>query len=454
MEMRRLPAESVQCCVTSPPYWGLRDYKTPPGEWPAMSYLPMTGAGKITVPAWTGCFGQEPTVEMYVAHTVLIVREVRRVLKADGTVWWNLGDSYAGGGNGGGGSFANDGPRMLRMTGTNKNVPGRKGDRGVVGGLKAKDLGMIPARVALALQADGWYLRQDIIWAKRNCMPESVTDRCTRSHEHIFMLAKSPRYFYDAEAIKEPCIYDVDGTGTQARRARARESLKSHPNGERAGMRALPSGERLAAVTDAPLHGNGGFKDSRKMNGKHAGAKEFDGGAGARPMGDGLMLEAQRTSDGSESGAALRQRLPRSGAGSSGAIPAGKQRGHSRREAAGPFPPARGVQRPLGRDGEIRAVLGHAQQARCVDDCPGDLSGGALCHLPARPDQAVHPGGESRGRYGAGPVRRQRHDGSGGAGTGPQGHPHRVEPRVHPFDPETHPYHAGAGLGINLSTLN
>ena len=106
-----------------------------------------------------------------------------------------------------------------------------------VDGLPSKNLIGIPWRVALALQADGWYLRSDIIWAKRNCMPESVTDRPTRSHEYIFLLTKSPKYYYDAEAIKEPCIYDVDGTGTAARKARQKDDAKSLPTIERAGIR-------------------------------------------------------------------------------------------------------------------------------------------------------------------------------------------------------------------------
>jgi DNA modification methylase len=175
-----LESESVQCCVTSPPYWGLRDY----GH-----------ADQI---------GQEPTPDAYVQTMVRVFAEVRRVLKEDGTCWLNLGDSYASawsvaGGNGrpvGAGSLEN-GNRAAR--------PNR-----LVGGLKEKDLIGIPWRVALALQADGWYLRSDIIWAKKNCMPESVTDRPTRSHEYIFLLTKSPRYFYDADAIKEPCIYPED----------------------------------------------------------------------------------------------------------------------------------------------------------------------------------------------------------------------------------------------------
>jgi DNA modification methylase len=173
--MREMPDESVQCCVTSPPYFGLRDYGHP------------------------GQIGQEETPESFVAAMVDVFREVRRVLKADGTCWLNLGDSYNAAGRTG------HGTRIGCKQGTNR-ASATKADncRPSVADLKPKDLIGIPWRVAFALQADGWYLRQDIIWAKPNPMPESVTDRCTKSHEYIFLLSKSEQYFYDHEAIKEP----------------------------------------------------------------------------------------------------------------------------------------------------------------------------------------------------------------------------------------------------------
>jgi len=214
----KLPDGSVQCCVTSPPYWGLRDYGV------------------------DGQLGLESTPEEYVSNMVQVFREVRRVMKDDGTLWLNIGDSYASGGRG---SYNSRTPKQE----TNKGslLPPKKAPSG----LKPKDLVGIPWMLAFALRADGWYLRQDIIWAKKNCMPESVTDRCTRSHEYIFMLSKSPKYYYDHEAIMEPAIYDVNGTGTAARKARATEGMKSHPEGKRNGIRA-------------------GFKDSMKFNGKHS----------------------------------------------------------------------------------------------------------------------------------------------------------------------------------------
>jgi len=182
---------SVQCCVTSPPYWGLRDY----------------GAD--------GQIGLEQTPDAYVSEMVGVFREVRRVLADDGVLWLNLGDSYVGG-KGQSGSMGGDYQASRNDAGVSLNMAhqtlgGHKqtkptDDRAMMrkSGLKPKDLVGIPWRVAFALQADGWYLRQDIIWAKPNPMPESVTDRCTKAHEYLFMLTKSARYYFDNVAIKEP----------------------------------------------------------------------------------------------------------------------------------------------------------------------------------------------------------------------------------------------------------
>jgi DNA modification methylase len=164
---------SVQTCVTSPPYWGLRDY----------------GNGDQ--------IGLEQNPDQYVKQMVEVFREVKRVLSDDGTLWLNLGDSYSGYGKGPAGNLgAKNNERHLE----------HKHSAIVPEGLKPKDLVGIPWRVAFALQADGWFLRQDIIWAKPNPMPESVTDRCTKSHEYIFLLSKSAKYYYDNEAIKEPTL--------------------------------------------------------------------------------------------------------------------------------------------------------------------------------------------------------------------------------------------------------
>jgi DNA modification methylase len=182
-----LPDKSINCCVTSPPYFGLRDYGV------------------------EGQIGLEQTPDAFVAEMVAVFREVRRVLRDDGTLWLNLGDSYAGSGKGGnpeeGKQATNRGSQsvgVLYGTGkTAREAAVTNVTRKTFDGIKAKDLIGIPWRVAFALQADGWYLRQDIIWSKPNPMPESVQDRCTKAHEYIFMLSKSARYFYDADAIKE-----------------------------------------------------------------------------------------------------------------------------------------------------------------------------------------------------------------------------------------------------------
>lgn len=185
--MTELADDSVHCCVTSPPYWGLRDYGV------------------------DGQIGLEETPGAYVDRIVAVFREVRRVLRQDGTVWLNLGDSYAGSwgaqsrpnGDDVGSTLSRGSMLSARQiaahphgthTGSLKNTPG----------LKPKDLVGIPWRVALALQADGWWLRSDIIWAKPNPMPSSVTDRPTTSHEYVFLLSKSSRYYYDGDAIAEP----------------------------------------------------------------------------------------------------------------------------------------------------------------------------------------------------------------------------------------------------------
>ena len=179
-----LPDESVHCCVTSPPYWGLRDYGV---------------AGQL---------GLERTPEDYVSAMVAVFREVRRMLRQDGTCWVNLGDAYAHNGACGGGSPVDNatdarGPRPTRFRDGDRKIQEAMRYR-VPPGLKPKDLVGIPWRVAFALQADGWWLRQDIIWHKPNPMPESVTDRCTKAHEYLFLLSKSARYWYDGEAIAEP----------------------------------------------------------------------------------------------------------------------------------------------------------------------------------------------------------------------------------------------------------
>ena len=226
--LKEIPDESIDCVVTSPPYWGLRDYGT--AEWEggdencehieqkclASDKKKLSGGRgdktrqTISMQYKNKCkkcgairkdsqLGLEETPEEFVANLVKVFSEVKRVLKKEGSVWLNLGDSYA----------------MSSMRGKNSEFKGaiNQSKQGIVGidkkipiGLKPKDLVGIPWRVAFALQADGWYLRQDIIWHKPNPMPESVQDRCTKAHEYIFLLTKSPKYFYDAGAIKEKAV--------------------------------------------------------------------------------------------------------------------------------------------------------------------------------------------------------------------------------------------------------
>lgn len=190
--LRELPAESVQCCVTSPPYWGLRDYGV------------------------EGQIGIEASPEEWTEKMVKVFREVRRVLREDGTLWLNLGDAYAAGWRGGGGSFmAQRAPRAWH------DKKDATGFRPAPLGLKPKDLLGIPWRAAFALQADGWWLRSDIIWHKPNPMPESVTDRPTKSHEYLFLLAKAESYFYDAHAVSEHSKSFGRQKGTRASRIHA-----------------------------------------------------------------------------------------------------------------------------------------------------------------------------------------------------------------------------------------
>lgn len=240
--MPELADDSIQCCVTSPPYWGLRKYKgeqdliwggdkeclhewgkelkrntgtlgnnldTLVGSQTAGIAKQANTLGQICSPcgAWRGAYGLEPSVDMYVQHTVEILREIRRVLRNDGVVFWNIGDSYAGSGQG----WSKD-TNSKQMTNRGASLayadahlyqkpPGYIASKN--GDIKAKDLCLIPFRVAISAQADGWWVRSVIIWNKPNPMPESVTDRPTESHEYILMLTKSAKYYWDMEAVRE-----------------------------------------------------------------------------------------------------------------------------------------------------------------------------------------------------------------------------------------------------------
>ncbi len=244
MKLRGLLGDSVHCCVTSPPYWGLRSYSTEPQIWDGeegcehewTSFVKKgtsggTNSQKVQIKdrdnfqivsdskqaycarcsAWKGELGNEPQIDLYISHLVQIFREVRRVLHPSGLVFLNIGDSYVASSQGKahGQGFGKERKNDEQQSGGVSHQPNAQARHH---GLKPKDLCMIPARVALALQADGWWLRSDIIWAKGisfcdtysgSVMPESVMDRFTNSYEHVFMLAKSQRYFFDMEAVSE-----------------------------------------------------------------------------------------------------------------------------------------------------------------------------------------------------------------------------------------------------------
>ena len=212
--LAQLADESVHCVVTSPPYWGLRDYGAP------------------------GQIGLEPTLAEHIAKLVDVFRDVRRVLRGDGTLWLNYGDAYANDAKWGGST-------------SGKHVDALHGKSGIgrakrITGFKPKDLMMMPERLAIALQDDGWYVRSRIIWHKPNPMPESVTDRRTKSHEHIWLMAKSQRYFYDAEAIKEPSSPD-----SHARAARGRSDSHKWADGG-PGNQTIAKGAPSAGTYRAP----------------------------------------------------------------------------------------------------------------------------------------------------------------------------------------------------------
>ena len=223
-QLHTLPDKSVQCCVTSPPYYGLRNYGV------------------------EGQIGLEDTPEAFVEKIVEVFHEVKRVLRDDGTLWLNLGDSYAGSGRGptGENGIGNQSQRQ----GFNGAPPSKMG-----GGLKPKDMIGIPWMVAFALRADGWYLRSDIIWSKPNPMPESVADRCTKSHEYIFLLAKKPHYYYDGDAIREP-ISDIENLQNLQAQSSHREllqeqSTEGRQNGKLCGLYcAISEGLRQEIQSD------------------------------------------------------------------------------------------------------------------------------------------------------------------------------------------------------------
>lgn len=228
-QLKTLPDESVHCCVTSPPYYGLRDYGI------------------------DGQIGLEESLDEYLSNLVLVFKEVWRVLRPDATCWINMGDTYAGGGNYRGVSE----DTLSQKQGSNRGANGLSQKCGVTKnippGLKPKDMMGVPWRLAFALQADGWWLRQDIIWHKPSTMPESVTDRCTKAHEYIFLLSKSANYYFDQEAIRERC--------SESTHARLAQDLQNQIGSTRANGGAKTNGN-MKAVSRKSWRGSE-FHDGR-----------------------------------------------------------------------------------------------------------------------------------------------------------------------------------------------
>tara|TARA_Y100000813_G_scaffold118185_1_gene84749 strand:+ start:201 stop:1298 length:1098 start_codon:yes stop_codon:yes gene_type:complete len=269
-KLKELPDQSINTCITSPPYWGLRDYGT--AEWeggdPNCDHIqPQQKRGENSKKQSTNNKGQggtkskickkcgavrkdkqlglEDTPEEFVDNLVQVFREVKRVLRDDGTVWLNLGDSYSSGG---------------RTTTTNQSLRGDK-DYGVTRpkpnkGIKPKDLIGIPWRVAFALQQDGWYLRQDIIWHKPNPMPESVRDRCTKAHEYIFLLSKNVKYYFDNEAIKEDAKYPQGPNSPQSiKKGKGMYGMDTRGGLSNVGALAKKNKRSVWTVTTKPFKG-------------------------------------------------------------------------------------------------------------------------------------------------------------------------------------------------------
>lgn len=236
--LRTLPDASVHCIVTSPPYFGLRDYGV------------------------AGQMGLEPTPDEFVAGMVGVFREARRTLRDDGTLWLNIGDSYAGARGGRQGQNGQCADRSAAAQQVRHRSADRKAD-----GCKPKDLIGIPWLLAFALRSDGWYLRQDIIWEKPNPMPESVQDRCTKAHEYLFMLSKSPRYYFDAEAIAEPL----------ATASIARLLQPNLPN--QAGSDRVPGKTNGAMKAVGPRFGGHKYGDDEGEHSRTKSGNEWDGSA-------------------------------------------------------------------------------------------------------------------------------------------------------------------------------
>ena len=261
--LRDLDDESVHCVVTSPPYWGLRDY----------------GNGDAGI-------GLEATMPQHLAALVEVFREVRRVLRTDGTLWLNYGDAYAG--SWGAQSRGEGVGAASRLSGGQVHAAPKNTHTGSAKrtlGLKPKDLMGLPWRLAFALQDDGWWLRQDIIWSKPNPMPESVTDRCTKAHEYLFMLSKAERYYFDQDAILEPASENTH--------ARLSQDVQSQVGSARAHAGAKTNMKAVARKTDDHPHRYvKGFNERWDANEREIGVGSRRRPRKAAPNGSGTKQNA------------------------------------------------------------------------------------------------------------------------------------------------------------------
>jgi DNA modification methylase len=266
--LRTLPDASVDCCVTSPPYFGLRDYGVAGTVWPEIEFEPMVGLPAVTVPAMTCALGMESDPWAYVAHVVAIMREAKRVLADDGTLFLNLGDCYYSG-------KGNPGPNSGDAKQSARRGWVRPVDRCGAAWARPKNLIGIPWRASFALQGDGWILRNAVVWHKLTAMPESVTDRFSSRYEHVFMFSKSRRYRFDLDAVREPLVTTRPDALSWARPERGIPGQKPQhrPQRVRAEILAREKGlteEHLAAIRSVGMSDTGKAQATQSGSGKNA----------------------------------------------------------------------------------------------------------------------------------------------------------------------------------------
>jgi DNA modification methylase len=309
-----LEPEIADCIVTSPPYYALRDYGITPTKWPEVVFK-LFGR-EIVVSEQTCCLGLENSPEEFIGHMVYIFRGCHRILKKEGTLWLNIGDSYWGGKGKSGQSYSaeyqkhrkvskksiNGGASQIAGFGKMRPVDGKHSS------IKSKDLIGIPWMLAFALREDGWYLRQDIIWNKPNPMPESTQDRCTKAHEYIFLLSKSPRYYFDAYAISTPLAEKTYTTfGSKLKGYGDNSGLIASENWAKSITEKKPKKWKTPDGWDTGKGSNGSFHKDGREKGKHYVRKEVDVKGGNQ--GEGKALKPKNWEKRKASGEPVRQGL-------------------------------------------------------------------------------------------------------------------------------------------------